>query len=155
MHVDANSIHDYVVPGEALRDFCEHSNRALDRRLSKQSLSAARIKLMVFIQHHGSVRSIDLVQGLGHAPRTITEGIDSLERNGLAIRTPDKLDRRVKNISLTDSGVALLAAVKPTLLEFAEQMFEVLNGEERMLFTDFMYRLNARLKEMDKSVELG
>lgn len=140
---------DLIASGEALRDFCEEVNRALERRLMARSLSTSRIKTMLFIEHHGSVRSIDMVQAMGYAPRTITEAIDALERDGLVLRSPDKVDRRAKNVTLTEEGTAVLSAAKPTLLEFADQMFSVLNGEERTQLTGLLQRLNGRLKQME------
>lgn len=139
-----------IEAGEALRDFYERSNRLVDRLLSAEGTSFARVRMMSFIERHGSVRSIDLMQAFSYAPRTITEAIDLLERDGLAQRVQDTNDRRAKNISLTPAGTALLRVTEPTLGKFGEQMFDVLGTDDRRQLASLLKRLNSRLDAMDK-----
>lgn len=149
MQKDTNRAAGAIDAGEALRDFSEQAHRVLASRLGKQGTSVARVKLLLFIGHRGAVRSIDLVQGLGYAPRTVTEGIDALEQEGLVLRTQDKVDRRAKRIALTDAGAAALAVISPLLYDFAEQMFGVLDSAERRQLAGFLQRMQGRLVEME------
>jgi DNA-binding MarR family transcriptional regulator len=61
----------------------------------------ARNKMLGHIERNSPVRAADLATAFGFAPRTITEAIDALERDGLVQRTGDTTDRRVKYIALT------------------------------------------------------
>lgn len=149
MQKDTNRAAGAIDAGEALRDFSEQAHRVLANRLGKQGTSVARAKLLLFISHRGTVRSIDLVQGLGYAPRTVTEGIDALEQEGLVLRTQDKVDRRAKRIALTEAGAAALDVISPLLCDFAEQMFGVLDDAERRQLAGFLQRMRGRLVEME------
>lgn len=146
---DTTEFRAFVEAGEALRDFYERSNRVVDRLLTAEGASYARIRLMSYIDRHTSVRSVDLMQAFGFAPRTITDAVDALERDGLAMRTPDASDRRVKNITLTDSGLTLLRTVEPVLGQFGYDLFNTLDLKERQQLASLMQKLNARLDSLE------
>lgn len=139
---------EYAVAGEALREFYVRSNQKLEKLLAIKGASFARIKMMSYIDLHPLVRSIDLMEAFGHAPRTITEALDMLERDGLARRHPDPDDRRAKLIALTDAGKMLLREVEPTLWKFRDELFATLNKQEMDQLGELLSRLNARLNEL-------
>lgn len=141
---------DYTEAAEALRDFYLRSHRALDKRLAGQGATIARIKIMSLIKREGKVRSTDLAEAFGFAPRTITEAVDGLEREGLVERTTDEADRRAKFISLTASGKKVLRASEPVRKQFGDQLFEALSSEEIAQLTLLLSRLNARLLELEE-----
>ncbi|MGN6377053.1 MAG: MarR family winged helix-turn-helix transcriptional regulator, partial [Sphingomonas sp.] len=75
-------------------------HRLADRRMAEQGASLARTKVLLFVRKHGgTARAADIAECFNQAPRTITEAIDALEREGLLRRTPDPSDRRVKRIA--------------------------------------------------------
>lgn len=141
-------ISDHAGAGEALREFYVRSNRKLEHLLAAKGASFARIKMLSYIERHPSVRSIDLMEAFSHAPRTITEALDLLERDGLAERQPDPRDRRAKIIVLTDAGKVLLREVEPTLCKFGEDLFITLNKQEMDQLAGLLSRLNTRLDEI-------
>ncbi|CAN5471148.1 MarR family transcriptional regulator [soil metagenome] len=134
--------------GEALRDFHLRSHRAMDRLLSAHGSSLAKVKLMMFIGQRGSVRSADIVESFGFAPRTITEAIDALERDALVERVADPDDRRAKRISLTDAGCAMLETTVPPMRKFGRELLSVLSETETKQLTRLMGKLNTRLDEL-------
>lgn len=139
---------DYAVAGEALRSFYERSNQKLERLLAAKGTSFARARMMSYIDLHSATRSIDLMEAFGHAPRTITEAIDALEREGLANRFPDPADRRAKTLALTKYGKAVLNTFEPTLRKFGDDLFATLSKEEIDQLGGLLTRLNNRLEEM-------
>lgn len=144
----AAGLPDYAVAGEALRSFYERSNQKLERLLAAKGTSFARARMMSYIDLHPATRSIDLMEAFGHAPRTITEAIDALEREGLATRFPDPADRRAKTLALTERGKAVLATFEPTLHKFGDDLFAALSKEELDQLGSLLTRLNYRLEEM-------
>ncbi|MFN3434510.1 MAG: MarR family winged helix-turn-helix transcriptional regulator, partial [Sphingomonas sp.] len=76
----------------------------MNRRMAEQGASLARTKLLLFLDRRGPARAADIADFFDNAPRTVTEAIDGLERDGLVIRSPDAHDRRVKQVSITDRG---------------------------------------------------
>ncbi|WP_034292747.1 MarR family winged helix-turn-helix transcriptional regulator [Herbaspirillum sp. RV1423] len=140
---------DYTKAAEALRDFYVRSHRALDKLMAGQGATIARIKIMSCIQRDGKARSTDLAEAFGFAPRTITEAIDGLERDGLVERITDAADRRVKYISLTELGKEVLSTSEPVRKRFGAQLFEVLSEKEIAQLAELLGRLNERLLELE------
>jgi len=139
---------DYERAAEALRDFYLRSHRVMDRIMAAKGASFARAKMLMHISRQGQLRSIDLASALGYAPRTITEAIDGLERDGLVRREPDPDDRRAKRISLTPAGIAAIEGAEASRLEFIEDVFGVLSEVEREEIIRLVGKLNARLAEL-------
>jgi DNA-binding MarR family transcriptional regulator len=106
-------------------------HRLLDRRMAQEGASLARTKLLMFVDKEGPVRAADIAEIFGLAPRTVTEALDALERDGLVRRDPDKADRRVKRVSITDEGRRAMTATEPLRLRLTETIFGVLDPQER------------------------
>jgi DNA-binding MarR family transcriptional regulator len=133
---------------EALRDYYLRAHRVIDRRMTAQGTSFARHKLLIMIAKQGPMRSIDIAAALGQAPRTVTEGIDGLERDGLVRRDPDPDDRRAKRISLTEAGDAAVRASEPERARFIVDTLGVLTVAERDQLVALIGKLNGRLLEL-------
>lgn len=139
---------EYAVAGEALRQFYVRSNQKLDKLLASSGASFARTRMMAYIDSHPDVRSIDLMTAFAVAPRTITEALDGLERDGLAMRGPDPTDRRAKIITLTDRGKSLLQDLQPIFCQFGEELFSVLSEKDLAQLALLVSRLNCQLDAM-------
>src|SRR5256885_11492098 len=76
---------------------------------------------------------------------TIGSVIDRLEARGLMVRNTSPADRRVRLLSVTAEGAALLAAAEPSVLRAQQRMLEPLPQEQRGLFMDMIDRKSTRL----------
>ncbi|MBA2932617.1 MarR family transcriptional regulator [Sphingomonas sp. CGMCC 1.13654] len=139
---------DYDRAGDAMRDFYQRSHRLIDRIMTAQGASFARARILKLVSLSGSLRSIDLASSFGYAPRTVTEAIDALERDGLVRRDPDPEDRRAKRISLTPAGEKAVEAAEGSRLEYMQSVFGVLSAEECDEIVRVVGKLNARLLEL-------
>lgn len=134
---------------EATRLFYRRSLRLVNRTMMRQGVSIARTRLLLFIERDGPVRSTDVVEAFGYSPRTVTEAIDALERDGLVTREPDPHDRRAKRISITPAGLAALQASEPSRRAFVSRVFDVLDADEAATFRHLLDKLNARLEMLE------
>ena len=134
---------------EAMADFVTRAHRLLDGRMRLEGLSLARFKPLGFIAREQPVRSADLASALGYSPRTVTEALDGLERDGLIERQPDPTDRRAKRIRATPAGEAALRASDPLRTRFREDVFGVLNAEERSALSAALAKMNQRLEMLE------
>jgi len=57
-------------PLAAVTDFYVGIHRALDRLMKANGASLARTKLLLYIKRGAAVRSADIAEAFGHAPRT-------------------------------------------------------------------------------------
>jgi DNA-binding MarR family transcriptional regulator len=145
-------VSDYDLPADTLRDFYLRSHRMIDRLMTAQGASYARTKILVHIGREQPLRSIDIASSFGYAPRTVTEAIDGLERDGLVRRDPDPEDRRAKRISLTPSGTVAVEAAEAIRLRYIENVFGVLTVGECEEIVRIIGKLNERLAELGDAV---
>jgi DNA-binding MarR family transcriptional regulator len=139
---------DFDRAGDAMRDFYQRSHRLIDRIMTAKGASYARARTLNQIAHAGTLRSIDLATMSGFAPRTVTEAIDGLERDGLVVRTLDPTDRRVKRISLTAAGVAAVEAAEQSRVKYVQDVFGVLTADECEEIVRIVGILNERLADL-------
>lgn len=78
--------------------------RLLDVELSGCGLSLSRMKLLSDLCGNGPQHQSELATRLRLAPRTVTELVDGLERDGLVQRQTDPADRRARQVHLTAAG---------------------------------------------------
>jgi DNA-binding MarR family transcriptional regulator len=79
-------------------------HRLVDAELSTCGLSLSRTKLLSELSRNGPQQQSALATTFGLAPRTVTELIDTLERDGLVERRTDPADRRARQVHLTPAG---------------------------------------------------
>lgn len=125
-------------------------HRLFDRRLGKCGASLARTKLLMFVDREGPARAIDIAEYFGHSPRTVTEALDGLERDGLVRRDPDPADRRVKRVSVTEEGRRAIAATEPLRLRLVERVFGVLDDEDRQCLAKILRKLATSLENEER-----
>ncbi len=133
---------------DALREFYLRSHRLFDRMMTARGASFARTKLLSHIVREGPARSIDLASSFGFAPRTITEAIDGLERDGLVRRDPDPNDRRAKRITLTSEGEVVVRASEATRQDYIREVFAALEDGELAELIRIVGKLADRLEHL-------
>ena len=133
---------------DQLRDFYLRSHKVIDRIMAAHGASYARTRMLMHIRREGPVRSIDLAASFGFAPRTVTEAIDGLERDGLVRRDPDPVDRRAKQISITAEGLAAIDGAEASRLTYVNKVFGVLSPEECEEIARLLGKLNAQLQTL-------
>lgn len=125
------------------------SHKVVDRRMTERGASFARTKLLLMLVREGPLRSADLATAYGYAPRTITEAVDGLERDGLVRRDPDTADRRAKRISLTEAGAAVAQEAEASRQQFVDDVFGALSVAECAEMVRLIGLINGRLADMD------
>lgn len=137
---------DSLALAEGLREFYLKAHRLLDQAMKREGISFARLKLLLFIHRSGSVRATDIADFFGHAPRTVTEAVDGLEREGLVARVPDPNDRRAKNIRITEAGNAIILQAEPVRDYWMKRVFSALEPAEYALMLDIFDRLRTHME---------
>ena len=79
-------------------------HRLVDLELGECGMSLSRSKILSELHQQGPLNQRTLATTFSLAPRTVTELIDTLERDGLVERRTDPDDRRARHISLTPAG---------------------------------------------------
>jgi DNA-binding MarR family transcriptional regulator len=84
--------------------------RAVDEQMTAAGLSLARAKVLRILGEQGPQRQVALADALNLAPRSVTQTVEALEREGMVLRQTDGQDARAKVVALTRLGKKSLAA---------------------------------------------
>jgi DNA-binding MarR family transcriptional regulator len=85
----------------------------------------------------------DISQMLTIDPTTMGSIVDDLEARGLVVRTRNARDRRRYDLTLSDAGVATLAAAHDSLAATERDFFSPLSGKQRAELHGLLQRLVA------------
>ena len=120
-------------------------HRAFDGGMSASGLTLARTKVLAQLQLGGPARPSALAAEFGMAPRTITELVDTLERDGLAARNADPTDRRALLVTLTGEGDAALAVARATRTRLMKKVFGALDADDRATMARLLQTLDGAM----------
>lgn len=122
---------------EALRlaDLLAHASRRLRRasaaELAPLGLTLVQARVLRLVARSEPVRMADIAAELEVVARTATSLVDALEHAGAVARRGDPTDRRSVLVGLTPAGRALLGRLDEARRAFAEELFGVLDDDER------------------------
>lgn len=94
------------------------------------------------VQRQPEIDQRSLARFIGFDTSTIGSVIDRLEARGLMLRNASKADKRVRLLTLTAEGEALLRLAEPAVLRAQERMLDPLPAQERALFMALIARVN-------------
>jgi DNA-binding MarR family transcriptional regulator len=89
------------------RDFGRFFARDRSLPLLASTLTMQQLKVMMLLSFHGSVSGRELGRDLGVGLGTVTGIVDRIVAQGLAVRSEDPDDRRIRRIELTEAGKRL------------------------------------------------
>jgi DNA-binding MarR family transcriptional regulator len=133
---------------EALMHCVTRLKRLVDARLGRHGLTMSRIKVLGLLGHNGPSHQSDVATVFDIAPRTVTELVDGLERDGLVLRTLDPADRRARNVDLTQAGRDVLAIAMMTRDEIVAEVFGALDPARLGQLADTLRLVNERVLEV-------
>lgn len=120
--------------------FVQRSNCLSNEHLAQAGLTVAQFEALAHVRAYQPVTQTDLAARLTLSVGGVSRMLSRLEGNGLIERTPDW---KVKYISLTEAGDALLSAVYPGQVAFQASMFdEVLDSEEQKQLSRLLRKLH-------------
>lgn len=128
---------------EALPGYCIRRLQQIAVAIFLQETEALGITPVQYavLQQVANTPGIDqrtLARTVGLDTSTLGGVVDRLEARGLVVRNASPDDRRVRLLTLTDAGFALLQSAVPLMLRAQERMLEPLPKRER---TEFMRML--------------
>ena len=116
----------------ALRLAAKQVHTAMERWTESHGLSESRLRVLMALYHTPDRRRPlgELAEILNVVPRTVTDVIDVMERDGLITRVPDATDRRSVHALLTEEGLERVEAIKRDALDRQTAVFAGFSREE-------------------------
>jgi DNA-binding MarR family transcriptional regulator len=128
----------------------EHVDRALEAKFEEFQISRASFDVLAALRRSGKPYKLtqrDLMRSLFRTSGSMSLRIDSLQKQGLVVRSPDKEDRRSVFVTLTSKGVELLETVIPEHLENESSLVAGLNRAERAQLIALLRKWLVSLEE--------
>jgi len=114
--------------------------------LRLQGLSLARVKLLGVLDRDGPARPGVIAAELGLAARSVTDAVDSLERDGLAERRPDPLDRRAQLVAITRDGTRTVRTAHKLRKRLFDEAFATISQQRRDAFVAVLADVRTSLE---------
>ncbi|MEC0111185.1 MarR family transcriptional regulator [Paenibacillus taichungensis] len=111
-----------------------HQDFEFELASSNQSvqLSGPRGRLLLTVWEAETIRMNELAIKLGLKARTITEHVDSLERDGFIKRTADPNDRRATLLRLTEEALSHVHRFKLVQEQISEKLLQKFSAKQRI-----------------------
>jgi len=123
-------------------------HRALNLLLGELDLSLAQHEILVTICRNSGLTQRDLSEQLLLIKSNATALLQKLEARGLIRRTPDPADSRIKRLSLTRSGNALVEKSFAVQSRVIKAMVSVMTDDELEHTTELMNRVGAAIDQL-------
>lgn len=119
--------------------------RRFDQETRHLDMTSAQLQIMGRLALCEGANQAQLAGLLDMEPITVSRHVDRMEAAGFVERTPDPQDRRVKLLSLTDKGRALLPKMKKVARAIFDDAQEGLSEKEREMLLDCLERVVTNL----------
>jgi DNA-binding MarR family transcriptional regulator len=116
----------------ALRLAAKQAHTAMERWTDSHGLSESRLRVLMALYYTPDRRRPlgELAEILNVVPRTMTDLIDVLERDGLITRVPDPTDRRSVHALLTEGGLERVEAIRRDAIDQQTALFAGFSRDE-------------------------
>ncbi|RZF26513.1 MarR family transcriptional regulator [Paraburkholderia sp. UYCP14C] len=138
------------LPGHCIRRLQQMAVAIFLDETSAYGITPVQYAAMQTVHDHPELDQRSLSRAIGFDTSTIGGVIDRLEKRGVMRRNASPDDRRVRLLTLTAEGEALLDEVRPAMLRAQARMLEPLPASER---ENFMAMLKVLVNRTDR--ELG
>jgi DNA-binding MarR family transcriptional regulator len=135
--------------GQAYFELHHQLHRIVDQAMCAAGLSLARAKVLMRLHDRGPMNQATLAGLLGYAPRSVTDTVDALERDGLVLRTEDERDRRARIVALTPAGVDAFQTAQTVRQKAMDEIFGSLTSSERATLVDLLVKIRTNLPTGD------
>lgn len=124
-------------------------SRLLDRRMAQEGASLARTRVLMALADNAKLRAADIADLLELSPRTITDTLNGMEKQGLITRETSRLDRRAKSITLTKAGQKALSNSEPARQQLIEEIFGSLPAADKPKLSHILDRLGETIDKIE------
>ena len=140
---------------DRLLEVGELFQRDMARAFDGTALSSARMRVLWVIHHTGPLTQQSLATHLEVTPRNISGLVDALEATGFVARGSHPTDRRATLVTLTATGVQLMARTVREHTDLSATLLDAVQPEDRAALERGLDAVLARLRELVAEAEAG
>ncbi|MBE6125525.1 MAG: MarR family transcriptional regulator [Erysipelotrichaceae bacterium] len=124
-------------------------HNSVKRVMSRTDGDNSKNRILRNIRRQDGLTQSQLADRLEIRPQSLTRVLSELELAGLIVRKRNENDRRVITLHITEKGEECCSAMKAVFQERAEEMFSVLDSEEKKE----LYRLIEKVLDGERRKE--
>lgn len=137
--------------GQAYFGLHHQLRRTVDQSMAAAGLTLARAKVLMHLSADGPMNQATLAGLLGFAPRSVTETVDGLVRDGLVTRKQCPDDRRANLVELTPAGRNASELASVVRLKAMEELFGSLSAADRASLVALLTKIRENLPSGENS----
>ena len=122
-------------------------------KIRRQELSDTECMICSYIYSRENCSQDDVSVALKTDKTTVGKALMSLEKKNCVMRVQDAADKRVKRLSLTDTGREKIAALADLHNNWLEKILTCLSREEQEQFENYCERLLVAAEQLTKTEE--
>src|SRR5574341_152674 len=130
--------------------FMRRSMRDFKRFMDDSGLSPSQINALMRLHYRGKCGVSDIGEHLGVTNAAASQMVDRMVQLGLFTRSEDSDDRRVRQISLTQEGRALVEAGVEARRRWMEELTTTLTLEEQEAIVAALVILTTAARRLDR-----
>jgi DNA-binding MarR family transcriptional regulator len=136
-------LHDWV------RVFMRHSGQDFKHFMNDFGLSFSQVSTIMRLHFSEQAEISDIARVLGITNAASSQLVDALVHMGYVLRMEDNADRRVKRISLTQSGHALAEKLVDTRRSWVEKFTSSLTAQQREEISNALQMLTEAARKIE------
>ena len=137
---------DYI--GVVISDVARLLCTAFDRRVRELGITRAQWLVLTRLHRHPGVSQSELADLMEVERASAGRMIDRMERNGWVERRPDRGDRRINRLHLTDEARKVHAAMWAIAESTVDDALSPLSATERETYTELTAKVKGRLQNL-------
>ncbi len=131
----------HAMPGHLIRRAHQVSTALFAAECGKFDLTAVQFAALSAIQKTPGLDATRLAAAIAFDRSTMGDVLERLEAKGWVLRQASPHDRRVKKLSLTEAGAALLQQVQPAVARVQQRLLDSFPEAEHPGVLDVLRRL--------------
>lgn len=124
------------MPGHLIRRLQQRSTQLFQLAMKQMGydLTSVQFAAMQVLKENPGLEQAQMAELIAYDRATIGGVIDRLEKKGYILRVVSPQDRRAREVSLTESGEAVLADVYPVIEALQQDILQKLDSAEQQQF---------------------
>ncbi len=118
---------------------------ALDRQLRPLGFTLSRWTLLLHLSRNDGCTHTELAQSMGIEAATLVRLVDRMEKEGLLKRCSSEIDRRVKYLRLSESGIASVTNIRSRATDLRSKVLAGLDPTEIQNALNVMDNIRSKL----------
>ena len=135
----------YEMPGHLIRRAHQISGAVFTAHLAGHDVTSVQYAALEAIASQPGIDATRLSELIAIDRATLGGVLDRLEAKGSVLRAPSPHDRRVKTVTLTPAGAALLREIGPRVAAVQAEMMRRLSPAEQVQFVALLKTFVGRL----------